>query len=66
MESSVKRVPENKLMISYSWGYKKETLNVLYKFLVDKGYDVWKDDEGWSFYLKFSERTSESQAAISG
>ena len=39
----------SKLMISYSWGYKKETVNALYRFLVDKGYDVWKDDEGLRF-----------------
>jgi len=39
----------SKLMISYSWGYKKETVNALYTFLVGKGYDVWKDDEGFRF-----------------
>ena len=35
-----------KLMISYSWGYKKTTVDSLYKFLVGEGYNVWKDDEG--------------------
>ena len=33
-------------MISYSWGYKKTLVDRLYKFLVEKGYEVWKDDEG--------------------
>ena len=33
-------------MISYSWGYKKSLVDKLYKYLVGKGYDVWKDDEG--------------------
>ena len=46
-----------KLMISYSWGYKKETVNALYKFHVGKGYDVWKDDEGSRFKSVFGERT---------
>jgi len=33
-------------MISYSWGYKKPTVDSLYKYLVGEGYNVWKDDEG--------------------
>ena len=33
-------------MISYSWGYKKTLVDRLYNFLVEQGYEVWKDDEG--------------------
>ena len=35
-----------RIMISYSWGYKKTLVDRLYKFLTEKGYEVWKDDEG--------------------
>ena len=35
-----------KLMISYSWSYKKPLVDRLYRYLVDNGHDVWKDDEG--------------------
>ena len=50
-------------MISYSWGYKKETVNALYKFLVDKGYDVWKDDEGLRFQSVVTGRTDQRSTA---
>ena len=51
-------------MISYSWGYKKETVNALYKFLVDKGYDVWKDDEGLRFQSVFIGRSDKRSATF--
>ena len=35
-----------KLMISYSWSYKKPLVDRMYRYLVDNGHDVWKDDEG--------------------
>ena len=34
------------LFISYSWGYKKELVDRLYEFLIEKGYEIWKDDKG--------------------
>ena len=33
-------------MISYSWSYKKPLVDRMYRYLVDNGHDVWKDDEG--------------------
>ena len=35
-----------KLMISYSWNYKKPLVDRMYRYLVENGHDVWKDDEG--------------------
>ena len=33
-------------MISYSWHYKKPLVDRMYKYLIENGHDVWKDDEG--------------------
>ena len=32
--------------ISYSWNFKKDLVNSLFEFLDEKGYSIWKDDEG--------------------
>ena len=34
------------IFISYAHKYKKASVDRLYEFLTEKGYEIWKDDKG--------------------
>ena len=34
------------IFISYAHAYKKDSVDRLYEFLTEKGYEIWKDDKG--------------------
>jgi GTPase SAR1 family protein len=50
------------IMFSYCWGYKKDHVIAMEKKLREKGYDIWRDENGSSIVPPLAGDTDESMA----
>jgi GTPase SAR1 family protein len=50
------------IMFSYCWGYKKDHVVAMEKKLREKGYDIWRDENGSSIVPPLAGDTDESMA----
>jgi GTPase SAR1 family protein/DNA-binding Lrp family transcriptional regulator len=50
------------LVLSYCWGYKKDNVIAMEKKLREKGYDIWRDENGSSIVPPLAGDTDESMA----